>query len=152
MDIGQLSSKILINADKFWHYVVISISNKEIKIANIILSILAIFVFSKYYKKILESILNKLAPNKQPDQQMVVARVASIIFGSILIILVLQISNIPLDAFAFLGGAFVLGFGLGVQNIINNLLSGLILIIEKPLKIGDFISVEGENGSRWHNL
>jgi small-conductance mechanosensitive channel len=146
MDTEQLSAKFLINADKVWQYVVISISNKEIKIANIALAFLAIYLCSKYYKKILHSLLNNLLSDRFLEDRGVIERLLSIFFGSILVILILQISNVPLETFAFLGGAFVLGFGLGIQNIVNNFLSGLILIIEKPINVGDFISIDGCTG------
>jgi small-conductance mechanosensitive channel len=145
MDAG-LGAKFLINADKVWQYVVISISNKEIKIANIALAFLAIYFGSKYYKKIIRSMLNSLLSDRFAEDRAIIERLLSILFGSILVILILQISNVPLETFAFLGGAFVLGFGLGIQNTVNNFLSGLILIIEKPLKVGDFITIDGCTG------
>ncbi|MCV5276154.1 mechanosensitive ion channel, partial [Escherichia coli] len=43
-------------------------------------------------------------------------------------------------------GAIAIGFGFGAQNIINNFISGWILIGEKPIRIGDFLEVEGAKG------
>jgi small-conductance mechanosensitive channel len=42
----------------------------------------------------------------------------------------LQIVNIPISAFALLGGAFAIGLGFGAQNLFNNFVSGLIFIVE----------------------
>ena len=59
----------------------------------------------------------------------------------------LNIVNIPLTAFAFLGGAFAVGFGFGMQNIFNNLISGFIVIFSRPFKVSDIISVAGTEGT-----
>jgi small-conductance mechanosensitive channel len=54
--------------------------------------------------------------------------------------------NIPLAVFAFLGGAVAIGVGFGAQNIINNFISGFILVTERPISIGDLIEVDGTLG------
>ena len=59
----------------------------------------------------------------------------------------LNIVKIPLTAFAFLGGAFAVGFGFGMQNIFNNLISGFIVIFSRPFKVNDIISVAGTEGT-----
>jgi small-conductance mechanosensitive channel len=58
----------------------------------------------------------------------------------------LRIVNIPLGAFAFLGGALAIGVGFGAQNIINNFISGFILMTERPIGIGDLVEVDGVLG------
>lgn len=64
----------------------------------------------------------------------------------ILILLALDIVNIPLTVFAFLGGALAIGVGFGAQTLINNFISGLILLIERPISLGDLVEVEGVRG------
>ena len=61
-------------------------------------------------------------------------------------LLVLRIVNIPLTAFAFLGGAIAIGIGFGAQNLINNFISGFIILGERPIHIGDLIEVDGVLG------
>jgi small-conductance mechanosensitive channel len=61
----------------------------------------------------------------------------------LLILFALRIVNIPLTVFAFLGGAIAIGVGFGAQNLINNFISGLIILAEQPIKIGDLVEVEG---------
>jgi len=61
----------------------------------------------------------------------------------IVIVAALGLVQIPFTAFAFLGGALAIGVGFGGQNLINNFMSSLILLIEKPIKSGDLVEVEG---------
>lgn len=63
-----------------------------------------------------------------------------------LILTALDIVNIPLTVFAFLGGALAIGIGFGAQNLINNFISGLILLVERPISLGDLVEVEGVRG------
>jgi small-conductance mechanosensitive channel len=55
--------------------------------------------------------------------------------------------NVPLTLFAFLGGALAIGIGFGSQNLVNNFISGLILLAERPIRTGDVIEIDGLIGS-----
>jgi len=55
-------------------------------------------------------------------------------------------SGLPVDKIAIVLGALGVGIGLGLQNIINNLVSGVILIFERPFQVGDYIEVKGQTG------
>ncbi len=54
----------------------------------------------------------------------------------------LKIVNVPLTAFAFLGGAIAIAVGFGAQNLFNNLISGFIIMIHQPFKINDIVQFE----------
>jgi small-conductance mechanosensitive channel len=75
-----------------------------------------------------------------------VAKIATLAISALYWILVLQVANIPLSIFAFIGGALAIGVGLGTKNIINNLIGSFMIIIEKPIKIGDLVSINGNIG------
>jgi len=55
----------------------------------------------------------------------------------------LDLVGIPLTAFAFLGGALAIGIGFGAQNFFNNLISGFILMLSKPIRPDDTIEIDG---------
>lgn len=54
--------------------------------------------------------------------------------SQIIAITTLDLLNVPLTAFAFVSGALAIGFGFGAQNIINNFISGWILMWERPIR------------------
>src|SRR3954454_13916121 len=59
----------------------------------------------------------------------------------------LNILHVPITVFSFLGGALAIGAGFGSQNIVNNFISGLILLVERPIRVGDVIELDGMTGT-----
>ena len=58
------------------------------------------------------------------------------------LLLALRTVEIPLTAFAVVGGALAIGVGFGSQNVVNNFISGLILLAERPIKVGDLVQLD----------
>lgn len=63
-----------------------------------------------------------------------------------LIVLSFTWVKIPLTIFAFLGGAFAIGAGFGAQTLLKNVISGILVLIERPLRVGDLIEVDNIRG------
>jgi small-conductance mechanosensitive channel len=59
----------------------------------------------------------------------------------------LAIAGIPLAAFAFIGGAVAIGVGFGMQTLFKNLISGVMVLIERPFRLGDEIQIGELRGS-----
>lgn len=63
------------------------------------------------------------------------------------ILLALNALGFPLANLALVAGALGVGIGFGLQNIVNNFISGLILLFERPIKVGDLLVVDGQWGT-----
>lgn len=68
------------------------------------------------------------------------------VLTAILAILALLTASIPLTAFAFLGGALAIAAGFGLQTLLKNLVSGVMLLVERPMRLGDLVEVDGIRG------
>ena len=71
-------------------------------------------------------------------------RVAIISCG---LFLALAASGFPLEKVTIIIGALGVGIGLGLQTLVNNLVSGLIIAFEKPVNVGDIIEISGQGGT-----
>lgn len=69
------------------------------------------------------------------------AMVASLVVFSLVSV------KIPLTVFAFAGGALAIGLGFGMQTILKNLVSGLIILFERPFRVGEALDVGGQQGT-----
>ncbi|PCC12305.1 mechanosensitive ion channel family protein [Pseudoalteromonas sp. JB197] len=101
------------------------------------------FVVTRIGKLIKKSLLKR---KMNPDAVLLFTRIYFILSIAILIFTSLEVLNIPLTAFAFVSGAIAIGVGFGAQNIINNFISGWILMWERPIRIGDFLEVGNAKG------
>jgi len=61
-------------------------------------------------------------------------------------LLAMSLAGLELKNFAVLAGALGVGIGFGLQDVVNNFVSGLILLFERPVKVGDGILIDGEYG------
>jgi small-conductance mechanosensitive channel len=81
-----------------------------------------------------------------PTVQVLFTKSLKIVLVSLAILIAISSVGIDLTALAVVGGAIGLGIGFGFQKTISNLISGLILLIDKSIKPGDIISVSGTYG------
>lgn len=97
---------------------------------------------------VIKTISSRLAKaGKDPNLIHLVERILFVLSLAVIFLTSLSMINIPITAFAFLSGAIAIGFGFGAQNIINNFISGWILIGEKPIRLGDFLEIDGAKGT-----
>ena len=109
-------------------------------ILTLIFSIVALLIIAEWIKKLLVGRILKNYNIEQGTRQSVgtIVKYMLIIAGMFSI---LQTSGIDLSAFGILAGALGVGIGFGLQNITNNFISGLIILFEQPIKVGDRIEV-----------
>jgi potassium-dependent mechanosensitive channel len=81
--------------------------------------------------------------SKGQHSRLLITRLLVLLCGYLLAI---AASGLPIDKLTFLNGALGVGVGMGLQNVVNNFVSGIILIFDGSLQIGDEIEVSGQAG------
>lgn len=124
----------------------VKIGSFSFQLGNLIL-----FFLILYLSNILQGVIglifavdeHALGKNAKNGSRMAMLRLFVIIAGFLLAV---AASGIPLDKIAIVLGALGVGIGLGLQNIVNNLVSGFILVFERPFQIGDLIELNRKRG------
>ena len=91
----------------------------------------------------------KQLPNLPPSLQVLLSKLIRTSLIVISFAIALSTIGLDLSSFAILGGAIGVGIGFGLQKVVSNLVSGLILLIDRSIKPGDVIEIEGTYG--WIN-
>ncbi len=82
----------------------------------------------------------------EEETQVAVASILTYVGFTLALITGLLVAGFDFTGLAIIAGALSVGIGLGLQSIVNNFVSGLILLIEKPIRPGDRINVDGVEG------
>jgi potassium efflux system protein len=128
-----------------WNYAIYTTTDKQpITIANVITGLILFAVgikVARYLTRIARNnIIDKLElESNVSDLLESITHYTLIIFISLM---VLDISHVPFTVFSFIGGTFAVSMAFGSRNIFNNLLSGLFLMVEQPIRVGDFIEID----------
>jgi small-conductance mechanosensitive channel len=83
----------------------------------------------------------------EPNQARLIRRWLRAFLVMCLVMFSLVSVKIPLTVFAFAGGALAIGLGFGMQTILKNFVSGLIILFERPFRVGDVLDVGGQQGT-----
>lgn len=110
-----------------------------------IVIIIGLFILSRYFVKLLRS---KILLRFQLEDSIIynISRVFHYTFMIISVGFAFQFIGIDFSGLIVLFGFLSVGIGFGLQNITSNFISGLILLFERPIKIGDRVSVGGTEG------
>ena len=130
----------------FWHLVtqpLFEINSSPISIMKIIISIL-IFVLGFYvggfYKVNIKKVTQNISSINSTTRT-IFSNLGYYLIIVIAFILALNVLGINLSSIGLVAGALSVGIGFGLQNIVSNFISGIILMFEKSIKIGDYIEL-----------
>ena len=88
-------------------------------------------------------------PNLPPSLQVLLAKVVRVLLIFLSFLVAMSTIGLDLSSFALLGGAIGVGIGFGLQKVVSNLVSGLILLLDRSIKPGDVIEIDDTYG--WIN-
>lgn len=109
-------------------------------------SLIVLFTFATFVKRLLVSrVFTRYSLDVGTAEAVgTIIRYVVIILG---LVVIMQTSGINLSALGILFGALGIGIGFGLQNISNNFISGIIILFERPIKVGDRVDVDGTEGN-----
>ncbi|WP_341791404.1 mechanosensitive ion channel family protein [Rickettsia endosymbiont of Gonocerus acuteangulatus] len=131
-----------------WKYELFPIANNQITVSNICIFILLLLFGVKYSERLSRSV-NNFVNHRLKGNNTSASILSKLIIYSIrilYIIIAMSLANIPMGSLAILGGALAFGLGFGTQTLITNFISGIIIMIEQPIKEGDIIEIKGVIG------
>ena len=136
------------NLNDFLDITLLDFADTSITIGQVIEVVLTILLGSLLVLWVTRVLKNHLTKRgRSQDLIQMLSRAFLILGFVILTFIVLDLLQVPLAAFAFISGAVAIGVGFGAQNIINNFISGWILMWERPIKIGDFLELGEVRGT-----
>lgn len=145
------------NIGSLWNHQVINFTAKEngntehisITLGGIIIAILFLIFGYLIASRLLSKVQTTLVRRKllQETHASTLRTWAMVAVTVGLAISTLSLLHIPLTVFAFLGGALAIGLGFGSQNLIKNFISGIIILVERKIEVGDVLEVDGVTGT-----
>ncbi len=126
----------------------LNIGQTSVSLYAIVSSIFSIAIFLWIAFALIKLVDNFLKNSKNitPSARALLSKTFKFALVAAAFIFGLSTVGIDLTAFAVLGGAIGVGIGFGLQKIFSNLISGFILLLDKSIKPGDTINVEGSYG------
>jgi len=125
-----------------------TVGGVRVSLISIVLGIVSFFVVLALVKAMRRRLQDNVLARMDIDEG--VKHSLSAGFGFVgyivAVLLAFAIMGGNLTNFALVAGALSVGIGLGLQNIVNNFVSGIILLFERPIKVGDWVVINGEEG------
>jgi small-conductance mechanosensitive channel len=135
-----------------WHYELTSIDDRPITVSKVVVGFSLLIVGYILSKRLSRTVGRKVLP-KMGVHESAAAALQSITFYILVFTVTLfslKVVNVPLTAFTVLGGAVAIGVGFGSQNIINNFMSGLIILADRPIRVADLVQLQDLEGVVQH--
>ncbi len=119
------------------------LGDSEISVSTIVYMLFAFVVLNFVAGRLKSLLVKRILINTQLEKGVragigTATKLTILLIGSIVIV---QSAGIDLSALSLLAGALGVGIGFGLQNITDNFISGIIILLEKPIKVGDRIEV-----------
>lgn len=132
---------------EIWYYPLFTTNeHHKILISNLLISTALFLVGIKISRNISRKLAQRLNKRFDKHSTTIFEQLFYYFLVIILTLFVLDIANVPLTAFAVIGTTFAVGIGIGSQHLANNFISGIIIMIEQPIKLGDLIQIKDMTG------
>ena len=145
----DLLTTIKEQADVLWDKELFSVNDTSIVVNQLVIALIVLIVGYICAKIISKRVGSTVLPRLkvEPGPANAIQSILHYLLLTIAVFLALNIAGVPLTVFTIFGGALALGIGFGSQNVVNNFISGLILLIERPIRVNDLVTVQNETGT-----
>lgn len=136
------------------HKPIFSVGDKHVDIISLFIALL-VFISGFYIGKLYKRYIVKLSyyvSNITPSSQAILSNMGYYVILLIGFFTALRIVGINLSSLTIIAGALSVGVGFGLQNLVANFISGLIMIFEKSIKIGDYIEIANDLRGRVNDI
>lgn len=126
----------------------LNVGDLRISLLTVIKGVVALAVLvwaAMLLTRLMEQRISTLT-NLTPSVQVLLTKLVKIVLVTIAVVIAISSVGIDLTAFAVFGGALGVGVGLGLQKSVSNLISGVLILLDKSVKPGDVIEVSGTYG------
>ena len=139
---------ILAMLRQIWEFELYGSGGVTIHLNQVVIAFLIIILGGVASKRISGMIGNRLnaTGRLKSNAAFMIQRIIFYLLLVIATLIALPIAGIPITVFTVIGGALAIGIGFGAQNLFNNLMSGIIIMLEQPIRIGDVIELEEQEG------
>lgn len=115
-----------------------------LSVTKAILSLCILTTIAVFISSLVEVRLNK-ATTLSPASRILFSKISRVFFITLALLIAVSMAGIDLSILALFGGALGLGIGFGLQKVISNLFSGMLLLLDKSIKPGDIIELQDES-------
>lgn len=142
------SIKKLDELTAFLDSLAVNISDVRISVLMLVKTFILVLLLGWLASRIAKFIEKHLfsAHSIKPSLQVLLNKVSKVLLFVIVFFIIISNLGIKLTAFAFITGAIGIGVGFGLQKVVSNLISGLILLLDESIKPGDVVEVEDTFG------
>jgi small-conductance mechanosensitive channel len=132
-----------------WELKLFQLGETSIRFGSLILFAGSLFLLFFIASRVYRLLLGKIFPryNLKPGLGQTIAKLVQYLLIILGLFVIIQSSGVDLTPLGLLFGALGVGIGFGLQNITNNFISGLIILFERPIKIGDRVELETVTGN-----
>ena len=145
--IGEIGTEVTEQTKSFFHIDELKDYITWNNLFKVAISIVAILVFYTLYRIIKRIIKKRVAVKMEPHNAQMLSKAISYVFYILMGMYILSLFGIDLKAIWGAAGVAGLAIGFAAQTSVGNIISGLFVVSEKTLKIGDYIEVGGVAGT-----
>lgn len=149
IDFAELADEVRGKLRAIWEYEITSVEDSPITVGSFLLAMLLMGT-GLWVSRRLAVWVGRVAEQRLKLDVGAASSIQTLLFYILLVsfgLFALRAIHFPLTAFTVLGGALAIGVGFGSQNVMNNFISGPILMLERPVRAHDTVEVDGSHGT-----